>query len=105
MSPSPTAADFHTPLQTPTGLALPHSEAPKKKNKKKKKKAPVVVAQAGSASETATMDPIAEGEPFEEQMKLVDSLMGKQGIEYYSRYPAQTETSTKEDDGSDKKVR
>jgi hypothetical protein len=53
-SPSPTAEDFHTPLQTPAATSAPQEQvAPpkKKKNKKKKKKtAAPVSADAATAS-------------------------------------------------------
>lgn len=66
MSHSPTAAEFHTPLQTPSGLApaqQPGSEQPKKKNKKKKKKTAAAKAQ---------------GEPFREQYNEIAALRGPQ---------------------------
>jgi hypothetical protein len=68
-SPSPTAADFHTPLQTPSGLAQ-HLKPESAKKKKKKK----------SEKKSATKE--YEGGPFGEQMAQLDSR--KFSASYYS---------------------
>ena len=74
LSPSPTAADFHTPLQTPSGLVQPQQAAlehPKKKSKKKKKKS------AGAKTQQA--------EPFREQYNEIAALKESQPLSNQKR--------------------
>jgi hypothetical protein len=76
-SPSPSAADFHTPLQTPSGLASQQAAQPKKKTKRGGKKA----KKNALAPPT---QPAAAGEPFAEQLKQVEGLTGINEFPYHS---------------------
>jgi hypothetical protein len=55
VSPSPTAQDFHTPLQTPAIPPIPQDSTPKpKKKKNKKKKKPAAAVDATDSAMSAT---------------------------------------------------
>lgn len=100
-SPSPTAEDFHTPLQTPNPVPQPKPDPPKnKKNKKKKKK--------HGASAGDELGGIAEDgeEPFGEQMREIEELTGQhqqpkppkppvKGLEYYAKRDEEMAKRTK----------
>ena len=89
MSPSPTAADFHTPLATPTGLTSSQPEAPKKKNKKRKKK--TLATATATQTGPATAAPGSEDEePFAGQFNEVadaERRLPRGGVEYYANHP------------------
>ncbi|KAF2737508.1 hypothetical protein EJ04DRAFT_102317 [Polyplosphaeria fusca] len=74
-SPSPTSAAFHTPLQTPSGLAeFPELEPARKskpKSKKKKRKSPAVPKSLPAGGPE---DPVADGGAFSEQMAHLDAI-------------------------------
>lgn len=71
MSLSPSANEFHTPVQTPTALGMTAGEAGKKNKKKKKSK-----KKSSNASST---EPLQE-EPFHDQLSHIENT--KTG--YYS---------------------
>jgi hypothetical protein len=69
--PSPTAAEFHTALQTPTDAIIPNPEQPtatKKKSKKKKKKA------SGPTEVPAAEPSTPDSEPFSKQFRQIEML-------------------------------
>jgi len=88
MSPTPTAKEFHTPLQTPTALGTAPTETTKKKNKKKKNK-----KKSGSAEGA----PAAQEEAFHDQLSQIANTQ----TGYYSLrgsdLPAQEVLERKED--------
>lgn len=76
VSPSPTAGDFHTPLQTPSGLARQQVAQPKKKTKRGGKKNKKVVP--------APLTHSADDEPFAEQLKQVEGLTSPKSLTHRS---------------------
>jgi hypothetical protein len=81
-SPSPTAAEFHTPLQTPlevpAELTVPNSEQPKAKKRKPKKK-----NKKGIAVQSITSEPEpSSDEPFLDQLREISSA--KKNLEEHS---------------------
>jgi hypothetical protein len=128
-SPSPTADDFYTPLQTPAVPPTAQDQAPKlkKKNKKKKKKAattlePIATAGIDSTSAapgtslpsssnppTVSKHPAPSSpdsvdhsaDPFADQMSHIDSVRksNKESKHYYNRTDQDIEAK-----GADEKV-
>jgi hypothetical protein len=89
-SPSPTAADFHTPLQTPSALtSFLHPEPTKKPKKKKNKKKP------GTASAVPGQKAPDIDEAFREQLAQLDSH--KSSSSYYSNRSQQPDRKTEEE--------
>lgn len=115
MSASPTAAEFHTPMQTPTTLGPAPSEAAKKK-KKKKKKASNKVADKPE-EQPSKQD--AEADAFHDQLSQIDAYKhaSNQPGSYYTLRGAQddvlrlvqddtrSEKAAEEASGGEKKVR
>ncbi|KAL5395913.1 hypothetical protein PMIN02_003652 [Paraphaeosphaeria minitans] len=91
MSLSPTANEFHTPLQTPTALGTMLGEAAKKNKKKKKSK-----KKSGNGSST---EPLQQ-EPFHDQLSHIENT--KTG--YYSlrndQLPAREVLERRDDKGA-----
>ncbi|KAF2177187.1 hypothetical protein K469DRAFT_755246, partial [Zopfia rhizophila CBS 207.26] len=75
--PSPTAADFYTPLQTPAILPPNQSASSKQSKKKKNKKGAAPAEPNDSAQGPAEKVPVADGGVFSEQIILVDGLRGR----------------------------
>ncbi|KAF2689574.1 hypothetical protein K458DRAFT_129548 [Lentithecium fluviatile CBS 122367] len=87
---SPTASNFYTPAQTPSGIGPPpsaigpppHEPTKKKKNKKKKKAAS---KQNDTGNETTAAEDAAK-EPFYDQFSQIDSIKSaNQSGSYYLR--------------------
>ncbi|KAF2131173.1 hypothetical protein P153DRAFT_365770 [Dothidotthia symphoricarpi CBS 119687] len=81
--PSSTAADFHTPMQTPVTQCGPgQAETPKKKKKKPKKKKKQAAAEgSGSGSEQSK----GWHDPFDAQMSYIDAIkQGGRNEDHYS---------------------
>lgn len=111
MSPSPTAADFHTPLQTPSALTADQSQQLKKRKKKPKKKK---TSTAIKMFATNITEADSEPEPFSEQLSQIENLRTPAdspthgGMSYYQSRNQKTDKSddiaSQEVKVSDKKV-
>jgi hypothetical protein len=87
MTLSPTANEFHTPLQTPTALSTVPAEAAKKKKKKKSKK------KLGNAVSTESFGE----EPFHDQLSHIANTQTGYYALRGSDLPAQEVLERRED--------
>jgi hypothetical protein len=118
--PSPTAEDFHTPLQTPTALSATQDQVPqpkKKKNKKKKKK-PATASSGASVGDTVlevasttanNLNYDYTADPFGDQMSHIDAIREatKNPDSYYNvvnREMAEEAAKEKADEKSDEET-